>query len=288
MQIGLSLPVTYLVGTISDKADQFWEDIYGSADQALRELKKMGVTSLEVNKVNQTITSQMLQQAVQMVLDIGLQVTIHGWLPDGAEYKSLPGNVLDVQSLLAQYSPGDVAFTVHAHEFSEARARKEAIEMSLRDLLWFSEDLNTQESPLAVALEVCRIKESGPVGTTYDEVFSLAQKTGFSENLGICWDLGHTQANYRLNKDVAYPNEEFAKRVIHTHIHDIGPDGRTHGPTIFSEGYLADGIELLKSVGYNRSYNLELYPPRWGMSPKECKRKLEKSINTVAKMVMGG
>ena len=72
--------------------------------------------------------------------------------------------------------------------------------------------------------------------------------------------MGHCFANYLLDNTLypIYPHFEFSAAVIHTHIHDLGPDGRTHW--IFKENIipLADYVGQLKVVGYEGVYNLEL------------------------------
>lgn len=280
MKIGISLPVTYLAGEILNKEDELWQEIYGPAPVALAHLQSAGVCSIEINKVRKTTKNTLVLKALQTIFHAKLQATIHGWLPQ--KVISGQGHLIDetLLNLLSSHTASAIPVTVHGHHVGEQAERDAMLSMTITNLASYSERLQTEKLPLIPALEVCRIKEHGPVGDTYAEVYSLASQVGF-HNVGICWDLGHTQANYLLGKDMAMPNDTFIQQVIHTHIHDVGVDGRTHFPVVSRDGYVAEGVKRLKDVGYTGVYNLELYPIRWDLSPKECLEKLDLSIAAI-------
>ena len=116
--------------------------------------------------------------------------------------------------------------------------------------------------PLQLALELNRAKGKVDPSTTYRGVLDMCEQVGDSR-VGICWDLGHTQSNVLRGVCPPDPPEEFLRRVVHAHIHDIGPDGGTHWPLIFGNVPLARYVEGLKGVGYDGCCVLELSPLRF-------------------------
>lgn len=174
--------------------------------------------------------------------------------------------------------------TIHGHSYNDEVKREIALKQSLADLTWHGKNLSNQKTPLFFTLEVCRSKGEGPIGTSYHEVYTLAEQAGF-DSIGLCWDFGHTQANYSLGLDQAYPSQKFSRQVQHTHIHDVGADGRTHFPLETTQGYVSNCIKILQDANYSGTYNLELYPIRWSLTPVECKLKLAESITKLRQMV---
>lgn len=287
LKIGLSLPINYLIGNVSNNEDMWWQEIYGSVGECLRSLKELGVTSVEINKICAKMPPIQLRHAVEAIRNAGLGVTVHGWLP---ETKAEPDIRLGIQelekALLRHQLPGLIPFTVHSHscEYGEKTAEDESIKRTLHDLNLLTNALS-QKAVFIAALELCRHKDRRSVGVAFADVFFMAKQIGF-ENLGLCWDVGHSQANYHRKKDSRLPGEEFVKHVIHTHIHDVGPDGRTHWPVLADQGYVKDCIDILKNSGYNGIYNLELSPILWGVSPGECRSYIESSINSITRMLI--
>ncbi len=287
LRIGVSLPVDYLTGKVSCEADKLWTQIYGSVDQCLRSLRGLGITSVEINKLSEETSPSQLKHAVEVIGDIGLGITIHGWLPEMKVDPCLPPAIQKLEKALMAYPlQGLIPFTVHSHSYESSVKipDDEAAKQTLHDLNLLSRTL-VPKSVFAVALELCRYKERRSVGVTFNDVFSMSEQIGL-ENLGLCWDVGHSQANYRNQQDFRLPSEEFARKVIHTHIHDIGPDGRTHGPIVADQGYVRDCVDILKDSGYCGIYNLELFPLRWRLSPKECRSRIETSINSMLHMLI--
>jgi len=51
--------------------------------------------------------------------------------------------------------------------------------------------------------------------------------------------------------------------VIHTHVHDMSPEGQTHWPLDGGRVPLARNARLLRRAGYRGLYCLELSPDRF-------------------------
>jgi sugar phosphate isomerase/epimerase len=285
LKIGLSLPINYLIGNVSNNENMWWQEIYGSVSECLRSLKELGVTSVEINKICAKTPPIQLRHAVEAIRNAGLGVTVHGWLPKMEAESCIPLGILELEKPLIEHEQqGIIPFTVHSHESNMHTCERQILEQTLHDLNLLAR-ASAKNSVFILALELCRLKERQSVGTTFAEVLFVAKQIGF-RNLGLCWDVGHSQANYHGEKDCRLPGEEFVKNVIHTHIHDIGPDGRTHGPVLADQGYVKDCIDILKNSGYNGIYNLELSPILWGVSPGECRSYIESSINSITRMLI--
>lgn len=286
MRIGLSLPINYVTGKLACELSTLWARTYESVDECLGIFKRLGVTSVEISKISRETPPSQLRHAVKVVGDMGLEVTIHGWLPDMGSQTDVPLGIQELEKTLIEYEPKSrIPFTVHSHSYNHCigATESEATWQTIRDLNSLSEAL-APKSVFAVALELCRHKERRSIGVAFEGVLSIAEQIS-PGNIGICWDMGHSQANYLEQKDVRLPSEEFLKHVIHTHIHDVGSNGRTHWPVLTEQGYVRDCIDILKNSGYSGVYNLELSLLRWELSPKECRSHIEASVNSMARML---
>lgn len=284
LRIGFSLPVSYLTGKVSCELSESWTQIYGPVDQCLGNLKNLGITSVEISRLSEETPPSQLRHAVEVVIDASLGITVHGWLPKMEADPDIPLGVLELEKVLIECRQQDmIPFTVHSHESDMLEPKSRVAEGTLRDLNLLAKAL-AENSVFMASLEICRRKDRQSVGVTFVDTLFMAKQIG-RENLGLCWDVGHSQANYHMKKDTRLPDEEFAKNVIHAHIHDVGPDGRTHWPVLVSDGYVRDCIDILRSSGYEGVYNLELSPFQWRVSPKECRAYVETSINSMARML---
>jgi sugar phosphate isomerase/epimerase len=111
-------------------------------------------------------------------------------------------------------------------------------------------------------LEINKTKAKVDPSFTWDGVTSIVEAVAHPA-LGICWDFGHAFFNYRSGLISAEPPDTFLQKVIHTHIHDLGPTGTTHFPLREGVVPLARNCELLRFAGYDGVYNLELEPARY-------------------------
>ncbi|MGD0708676.1 MAG: TIM barrel protein [Anaerolineaceae bacterium] len=66
------------------------------------------------------------------------------------------------------------------------------------------------------------------VGDTREEVLSLVTSLDHPR-LGTCWDFGHDCLHHRTH----LPPEEWLRRVVHVHAHDLDAAGLDHYPLVF-------------------------------------------------------
>jgi sugar phosphate isomerase/epimerase len=283
-RIGFSLPVTYLSGNITNKEDVLWSKIYYSSSDFLTALKENGVTSVEINKLKETTPLKHVRKSVEAVLKSGLGITVHGWLP-AAMGGQLLSIIDEMESVYKAHGLNTaIPMAIHGHSQNPKMPVEQAIEETIDDLCMLTGTLNAKQSMFLPVLEICRHKKNGPAGNTFEEVLRIADQVGYN-HLGICWDMGHTQSNYKKQTDEPFPSQEFLKKVKHTHIHDILPSGQTHGPIVHAQGYVRQCVDLLKGVEYSGVYNMEFYPIRWGGTPEECRNLVVNSIRTLTSMV---
>jgi len=157
---------------------------------------------------------------------------------------------------------GETVMVVHALVDPDASCGA-MTESTVRALERLAESLHTRDLPVKVSLEINRHHGVEAPGTTYDSLLEIAQRLG-SRGIGFCWDMGHTHSSVLQGRLPAVPPPEFLRRVIHTHVHGLSADGDTHWPLTESNSHIASGVSQLKALGYGGTYNLELYPMRWG------------------------
>ena len=267
MQIGLSLPTGYLAGLIGDDVEM-WVEMFGPRESGLKALKGLGVTSIELNDVREHTPLIEIRQAIEFVSRMGLQLSVHLWLPlldDGR----LPAGFMEATSVIDGIETGvAVQAVIHGHRSSMFPRVEEAWDRTVQDLRTLCHLLEQGESSMVPTLELCREKDGGPVGVTFDEILELVEEID-SPSLGICWDLGHGLSNVLVHGHEEFPPEDFLAGVTHTHIHGVLPNGRTHGPIGRDGGMVGNNtrtyrlLEVLRDFGYQGIYNLELYPARW-------------------------
>ncbi|HBG02177.1 MAG TPA: hypothetical protein DDW87_11480 [Firmicutes bacterium] len=284
-KIGFTLPINYLTDNASSPSDLLWIEMFPTVPACLAYLGDQGVRSIEINELTDTIKPELVSDAIAVILDAGLQVTLHGWLP----MDTSPGEVPELfvapeRALRDRNITQAIPVTLHGHHVIEPLDQDQATAMTVRDLGNVVSSFADRRSLFIPTLEICRAKKGGPVGVTYDEVVDIADKVGRAP-LGLCWDVGHSQVNYRNDVHPPFAHSEFARRAIHTHIHDIMPDGRTHGPLLKTEGYIKQCLDILRENGYQGAYNLELYPIRWPGTTQDRKDALTSSIKNLSIML---
>lgn len=285
IKIGLTLPINYLAGQATSESDLLWTEMFSTLEDCLSFLKQCGVRSIEINRLKPSTDPKLMRRAVENILSSDLKLTVHVWLPMEGRSEELLRLLEAAEEVLRASDVTDtIACTVHGHHVLEPPNKEEAAQLTIKDLASLTQTLATMESLFVPALEVCRHKSGGPVGVTYTEVLEMANQVPHTP-LGVCWDLGHSQVNYVEFGHVAFPEQPFLKRLIHTHIHDILPNGKTHGPLLNTDGYVQKSLRMIKDSGYQGVYNLELYPDRWEGGPSERKEALEISIKNLGLML---
>ena len=282
MKIGVTLPMGFLTGDIESKNMDLWTDMYSTPEDSLNALRGLGVTSVELRGVTEYTQPAHLRQATEVILSGGLMPTIHAWLPK--DFGILTALVDEADDVLHSYGiTRIVPVTVHGYSYGESTPEEEAAQQTVVGLRTLRSKLQDRKTSFIPAFEICRDKGFGGVGNSFDSVYKIAAEAGF-ENSGICWDVGHSLSNHLYQGHVLMPPPEFIGKVVHTHIHSVGTNKRTHSYFAAGDSYITECVHLLEVAGYKGIYNLELYPGRWGETPAVSRAKLEETISSLSNM----
>jgi sugar phosphate isomerase/epimerase len=262
--IGLSLPLGYLTGADDSAGDKCLSGSFGKPRDCLADLKDNGITSIELQGFGPDASPDKFRDAVERILGSGMQLTLHGYLSDNTGGR-LSGDIhSQLLSTVESFENRQEETVVVVHVLASPGASyRTVVETTTQALARLAEDIRTHNLPVTIGLEINRYHGADSPGTTYDGLLDIVQRLGSSE-IGFCWDMGHTSSSVLQKKLALVPPPEFIAKVIHTHVHDLSPEGDTHWPLTESCPHLASGISRLEACGYTGIYNLELYPTRWG------------------------
>jgi sugar phosphate isomerase/epimerase len=276
--IGCSLPTRFIAGEhATNRLELDWVEMYGSADACFVALRDLGVTSIELRDVREGTDPTLVVRALDALRNASMRVSVHLWLPRDA--RDLRPLVAEIERALPEGSES-VPCIVHGHHAETERERTDAMGTTVDGLRVLCRDLHEANSPLEPTLELCRRKPGGPVGTTFDELVTLHDRVA-EPNLRLCWDMGHTRSNHVTDGDDLIPRADFLGCVAHTHIHDLGPGGRTHGPLRDLDGPIADQVHTLARTAYRGVFDLELEPGRWSMESAQAREAVEGSVGVL-------
>lgn len=261
MTIGLSLPYSYVSGNPVE-SDSIFKSNFGNPDNALSEFSTH-FEYVELGHFGIHSPADQIVSAVRKIWDHGLKVSLHPALPPQMVGKTLPEIYPWLEQLLPEIEKHQNKLMLNVH----ALAAKEGDEQQLRrdtvtNLKWLVRLIETEKQPLKIAIELNRSKGEIDPCTTYDGVLDIYNQVN-SPILGIGWDIGHTYVNYQNGLIPRLPQEEFLRGIIHTHIHDIGPDGSTHWPLVIGTVPLEEYMSQLYQRGYDGLYIIELQPQRF-------------------------
>jgi sugar phosphate isomerase/epimerase len=225
--------------------------------------RRHGVQAIEIRHFPETVPAELIVEGCGVILQEGLQVNLHPAIPATTSASRL-GEVFpwvgDVLQRLAGRQEG-LLLTMHGY----AQAHGDEVELSNRTkaLLVSLADLAERESaPVTFALELSRAKGVVDPANSYTGAAALCAKIDRAR-VGICWDWGHGYSNILKGSMEPDLPEAFLERVIHTHIHGVGPTGRTHWPLNRSRLPLAQYVAALLDRGYRGVFTLELSPERY-------------------------
>jgi sugar phosphate isomerase/epimerase len=285
MNCGLSLPVNYLAGSPKTDEDFLYQEHFKQPPVFLKTLKKSGATSIELRAIKATTEPKKASLAAKQILEAGLGTTIHGYLPQSINGYRFSENLSPIASIAKMLKKYQMSSTITLHCY---RRRNE----NLTKLVDYNADyiqnliqsIHDEKLPLKIALELNRNIGFTDPSVTYDTLVTVWNKINNPEMVGFCWDFGHSFWNTSKNCLDLLPPEDFLDRVIHTHIHDLSPDGETHWP--LSEGVipLKEFVSRLKERNYNGTYNLELRPERWH-TVKDVNTGIFESMSILAAMI---
>ena len=262
MKIGLSLPYTFLASTGDGLRDSMLRSSLGPAVRGL-ELLKRHVQCIEVGCLNEAAPADQIVRAVRRIWSAGLEAIVHGHLPQSVDSTDLGSFYPWLGPLLREMPHRQKRLMLNVHALSAdtgevTRLHRRTVE-NLRKLAGL---VDSQKLPVRFALELNRSKDEIDPSTTYEGVLNMCLEIA-SPHVGIGWDWGHTYANVLKDAVPVDPPLDFLERVVHAHIHDIGPGGSTHFPLTCGTVPVRTYANTLKGVGYQGYYILELYPERF-------------------------
>ena len=272
MKIGVSLPMDVLCDTPVTDAQRALLAPDG-AGGLLGCLKSEGVTHIEIRSIRPGEAPARISAAVKAIRLAGMLVTVHGWLSE-----EKPEALLEaVKPVLTRQS--EVMITVHPiRNGADSEANRAATVRALRRL---GEAVRRDRLRVSAALENCRMAKAPDPSVSPEGVLKALRESG-EEAFGACFDFGHFYSDRLARPEQVtsdLPGRDFARRVIHTHIHDL--NGRTHFPlgtgSLPLDGYLA----LLCEAGYRGVYNLELEPERWAEQYPDVRARYIASVRTL-------
>ena len=264
MTIGLSLPLKYLIRAEETAGTKCFADAFGNPNDCLAELRCHGIGSIELNDINSGTRGEDVLRAAKSVTSAGMFFTLHGYLPAKTQ-SSLLDMLVPVGDFLKGRHAGTV-MVVHAHADSGMRGT-DLVESTARALGQLADGIHRRDLPIKTALEISRYHGVDTPGATYDGLLKITMRLA-RPDVGFCWDMGHTRSSVLQNKLPPVPPPAFVASVIHTHVHDLAPDGTTHWPLTEFSPYIVSCMSRLEDSGYAGIYNLELYPARWTAQQK--------------------
>jgi len=261
MNIGLSLPFTYLSNNYID-SDKVLTSSLGLMDELLSDMSNL-IDYIEIGNFSTLSPIDQIVTAVRNVWRNNLKISLHPSLPFSVVGKSLVKIYPWLKYLLPEIEKHqtDLMLNIHAlaaPEGDEAQLSRDTI----INLKWLTKIIERENKPLHIAVELNRSKGEVDPCTTYEGVIEICEKVN-SPLLGIGWDIGHTYANYQNNLISRIPPNNFLNLITHTHIHDIGPDGKTHWPLTTGTVPLKEYLGLLNKQNYSGLYIIELQPQRF-------------------------
>jgi len=261
--LSISLPWDYLADTINTNEAHIIKSRIGPNKVLLQLLKDSGITQIELRHRYKKISYESMIRSVSIIKESGFSLSIHG------ESLQEPKNFSYVKlfpwyRIISEVCPGENVI-VTFHPYIDNRTEKKLAETTVEI---FALLLKQKEFPTySYALENQRFKGYEDPAISFDGTVAIVQSMP-EQKIGICWDMGHSFSNTVNFNHPQFPSEDFLSRVIHTHIHDLGPGGRTHWPFKENKVPLEENIRLLQSINYRGAYNLELSFDRFAEEEK--------------------
>jgi len=248
---------------------------FNNLEKFLNFLKESGIKSIEIRKLTRYADVEEYKEAIQLIWDMGMEITIHGDMTGNISYSNFLDIYPSMEYILNNFDryQKNLVMPIHAYQSSENGDREELRKKTIEELGRWSELIEREDIPLYIALENNREKKQiVDPGNHTNDVIDMVNKIN-STHVGICWDMGHYYSNLLNDKNLSslpeniiyqLPSDSFLDKVYHTHIHGLNQNCRTHFPltnviSLPLEYYLTS----LKNRGYNGVYNLELSLTRW-------------------------
>jgi len=262
MKIGLSLPSNYLSEIYNDPVSSIYYSALGPVDSGLQ-LLRSEIECIELGFFMENTPAEQIVEAVQNVWSAALEVSVHAYLPEKIEGDDLTSVYTWLKSLLPILENHQHHMVINLHALTSLNGDLDRLkEKTVENLKRLADLATAQKLPVYFALELNRYKGKVDPSTTYLGVLDMCLGIN-SAQVGIGWDWGHTYANVLKHLLPPEPPPSFLRKVIHTHIHDLGPNGGTHWPLTCGTVPLLDYLKLLKEVDYSGLFILELQPKKY-------------------------
>lgn len=268
MMLGFSIQSPVFLGKLSRSSTHDLIAHYADVELFLDALKSAGVGSIEVRILPRGADSWAYQELIQMIWNMGLQLTIHGHVAGDHPGRTFGEAYPSMSYVLKHFHNYQDRLMMTLHAFDAKEGTEEVLHSRTVQLLKEWTGMVDNESlPIRFALENNRKKASKvDPGDSVDGVLRMVNEVGHPA-VGICWDMGHYYSNLLKGNGLEGPPEHpiedlpplaFLHKGIHTHIHGIGVSG-THNPlTAFSSLPLEHYTNELVKAGYDGIFNLEL------------------------------
>ena len=279
--IGFSLPYKLFMEQPPDGNQHCLLNQYNSVEYLLNRLKAAGVASIEIRVLPRDGDSAQIQNTVQMVWEMGFQLTVHGALQGNATGNNFADIYPSMKYIMDHYHryQNELIVTVHAlHDIENENNKSETVigslaERTVNQLTEWADMTRMTHPSIQFALEINRRKS--PLidpGDTVEGVLHMVDAIN-RPNVGICWDMGHYYANLLAMHQLPEPPEQwieelppeaFLNRVVHTHIHGLSGREETHFPLTARKSLpLEHYVQSLMQVNYRGGFNLELTFHKW-------------------------
>ncbi len=256
MKIGLSLPVSYLAG-IEDGPDVYFS-VLGEPGHCMDKLKSLGADSIELRGANMNTSSGDIHMAARRAWAAGFETTAHSHLPPAPEEKSFDEIYPELKLFLRELKLAGKSTVLTLHSYvSDFKALPRLFSETVKTLKLLGKSIEDEKLPVKIALELNRQKDKNDPGASYSMLLDMLAAAD-SDNIGLCWDFGHSYSNALNGFLDRIPPDDFLKKVIHTHVHDLGPQQKTHWPLVQGKIPLSEFVNALEGAGYSGVYNLEL------------------------------
>lgn len=284
LKLGLSLPLNYLASGSGDLPVRCFAETFGPPAKGLACFKEHGVRSIEIQKFGANVCRARLRDAIKRVLDAGINLSLHGFLPPGDaqchDNDTMAWLTTGLDAIGARQH--QTVVVVHVLEAPGA-SRNDSVKITVQSLDRMATAIGTSGSDAVIAIEINRYRGAVTPGVTYEGLLRIVTRLR-QARIGFCWDLGHTAFSVQQGKLPPNPPRDFIDRVIHTHLHGLSSQGETHWPIKKLTPHLTNGLRHLQRVGYRGVYNLELYPTRWKSTPTDVRHDILNSIDTLYTM----
>jgi sugar phosphate isomerase/epimerase len=284
-KLGLSIPWNFLAENPASKDAVLLADNFGNPVKFLSFLKDLEVVYIELRHRSTSMSPDAMKKVFRLLSDFGFGITIHGDNPPAEADWTVHTVFPWLSPFSAIYPEPSEKVTVTLHPYNGPGTEGANHLKTVSFIRRLSEGIKEKGLPVSLALENQRSKGFVDPGTTFSEIKQMHSEINRAA-CGICWDMGHCLANFLRDRESykEFPGNAFTSAVTHTHIHDIGPDGRTHWPFTEHTVPVAENVKLLKNSGYDGIYNLELSFERFS-EVRDQQRLLRETITELSSML---